>query len=52
MMNNIFIDMNTGVYTIIGNSYKDFFNQLPSQSNQALSASANSFSMEKVSSIK
>ncbi len=52
MMNNIFVDMNTGVYTIIGNSYKDFFNQFPGQSNSELSANANSLSVEKVSAIK
>lgn len=52
LMNNLFIDMNTGIYTIIGNSYKDFFNQLPSQSNPELSASANSISLEKVTAIK
>jgi hypothetical protein len=52
MMNNLFVDTNTGSYTILGNSYKDFFNQLPSQSNPSVSASANSFSMEKVVGIK
>ncbi|MES2622034.1 MAG: hypothetical protein V4615_14380 [Bacteroidota bacterium] len=52
MMNSLFIDMNTGVYTVMGNSYKDFFNQLPGQSNQALTAKANSFTMEKVSGVK
>lgn len=52
MMNNIFYDMNTGAYTIVGNSYKDFFNQLPGQSNPEMSASANAISIEKVSPIK
>ena len=52
LMNNIFFDLNTGSYTIIGNTYKDFFNQLPSQSNAALSASANGVMIEKVSAIK
>lgn len=52
MMNNIFYDLNTGGYTIIGNTYKDFFNQLPSQSNPSLSVSANGIMIEKVSPIK
>ncbi|HLP52293.1 MAG TPA: hypothetical protein VK154_15495 [Chitinophagales bacterium] len=52
MMNNIFFDMATGNYTILGNSYKDFFNQLPSQSNSAMSASANALTIEKVTPIK
>lgn len=52
MMNNIFFDMATGAYTIIGNSYKDFFNQLPGQSNSDMSASANAITVEKVSPIK
>lgn len=52
MMNNIFFDMTTGSYTIIGNSYKDFFNQLPGQSNPDMTASANGISVEKVSPIK
>ncbi len=52
MMNNIFFDMATGAYTIIGNSYKDFFNQLPSQSNPDMTASANGIMVEKVSPIK
>ncbi len=52
MMNNIFFDMTTGAYTIIGNSYKDFFNQLPSQSNPDMQASANGIMVEKVSPIK
>ena len=51
MMNNIFFDLATGSYTIIGNSYKDFFNQLPSQNSQ-MNASANAISIEKVSPIK
>lgn len=52
MMNNIFYDLNTGGYTIIGNTYKDHFNQLPGQGNPALSASANGVMIEKVSPIK
>lgn len=52
MMNNIFFDMATGSYTILGNSYKDFFNQLPSQSNPQMSASANALTVEKVTPIK
>lgn len=52
MMNNIFYDLGTGGYTIIGNTYKDHFNQLPGQSNPALSASANGVMIEKVSPIK
>lgn len=51
MMNNIFFDLASGSYTIIGNSYKDFFNQLPSH-NAQMSASANAISIEKVSPIK
>ncbi len=30
MLNNIMYDLKTGGYTIIGNTYKDMFNQLPS----------------------
>lgn len=52
MLNNIFYDLNTGGYTIIGNTYKDHFNQLPGQSNPALSVSANGIMIEKVSPIK
>lgn len=52
MMNNIFYDLNTGGYTILGNTYKDYFNQLPSQSNPSLSVSANGIMIEKVSPIK
>lgn len=52
MLNNIFYDLNTGGYTIIGNTYKDFFNQLPSQSNPSLSVSANGIMIEKVSPVK
>jgi hypothetical protein len=52
MTNNIFFDLNTGSYTILGNSYKDFFNQLPGQSNADMSASANAITVEKVSPIK
>lgn len=52
MMNNIFFDLKTGGYTILGNSYKDFFNQLPGQSNSDMTASANAITLEKVSPIK
>lgn len=52
MMNNIFFDMATGGYTVLGNSYKNFFNQLPGQSNPEMTASANGISVEKVSPIK
>jgi hypothetical protein len=52
MMNNIFYDLNTGSYTIVGNTYKDFFNQLPSQSNPSLSVSANGIMVEKVTPVK
>jgi hypothetical protein len=52
LMNNIMYDLKTGAYTIIGNSYKDFFNQLPGQSNSALTASANGMMIEKVSPVK
>lgn len=52
MMNNIFYDLNTGGYTILGNTYKDFFNQLPGQSNPALSVSSNGIMIEKVTPIK
>lgn len=52
MMNNIFYDLNTGGYTIVGNTYKDYFNQLPSQSNPTLSVSSNGIMVEKVSPIK
>lgn len=52
MMNNIFYDLNTGGYTILGNTYKDYFNQLPGQSNPALSVSANGIMVEKVTPIK
>lgn len=48
LLNNIFFDLNTGGYTILGNTYKDFFNQLPSQSNPSLSVSANGIMIEKV----
>ena len=48
LLNNIFFDLNTGGYTILGNTYKDYFNQLPSQSNSSLSVSANGFMIEKV----
>ncbi len=52
MTNNILYDLNSGGYTIIGNTYKDFFNQLPGQSNPTLSANANGIMIEKVSPIK
>ncbi len=52
MMNNIFYDLNTGGYTILGNTYKDYFNQLPSQSNPTLSVSSNGIMIEKVTPIK
>ncbi len=52
MVNNIFYDLNTGGYTILGNTYKDVFNQLPSQSNPTLSVSANGIMIEKVTPIK
>lgn len=52
LTNNIFYDLNTGGYTIIGNTYKDFFNQLPGQSNPSLSVSANGLMIEKVMPIK
>ncbi len=52
MMNNIFYDLNTGSYTIIGNSYKDRNNQLPAQSNPDMVISANGISVEKVEIIR
>lgn len=52
LMNNIFYDLNSGGYTIIGNTYKDFFNQLPGQSNPSLSVSSNGLMIEKVTPIK
>jgi hypothetical protein len=52
LTNNILYDLNTGGYTIIGNTYNDYFNQLPSQGNLTLSASANGVMIEKVSPIK
>jgi hypothetical protein len=48
LLNNIFFDLNTGGYTILGNTYKDVFNQLPAQSNPSLSVSANGLMIEKV----
>ncbi|MBL0308791.1 MAG: hypothetical protein IPP77_03655 [Bacteroidetes bacterium] len=51
MLNNILYDLNTGGYTIVGNSYKDSFNQLPAQSNPALTVSANGIMIEKVTPI-
>lgn len=50
LTNNLFYDLNTGGYTIIGNTYKDFFNQLPEQSG-TLSVSANGITIEKVSPV-
>lgn len=52
LLNNILYDLNGGGYTILGNTYKDFFNQLPSQSNPSLSVSANGIMIEKVTPIK
>jgi hypothetical protein len=52
LMNNILYDLKSGGYTIIGNTYKDHFNQLPSQSNPALSVSANGLMIEKVTPVK
>jgi hypothetical protein len=52
MTNNILYDLNTGGYTIIGNTYKDSFNQLPGQANAELAVSANGLMIEKVSPIK
>lgn len=52
MVNDIMYDLNTGGYTILGNTYKDIFNQLPGQSNPALAVSANGIMIEKVSPIK
>ncbi len=52
LLNNILYDLNSGGYTILGNTYKDHFNQLPSQSNAALSVSANGLMIEKVTPIK
>ena len=52
-MNNIFYDLNSGGYTILGNTYKDALNQLPPQSNPALSVSANGLMrLKKVVPIK
>lgn len=48
VMNNIFYDLSTGGYTVLGNTYKDFFNQLPAQSNASLTVSANGIMIEKV----
>ena len=47
MLNNIFFDLSTGVYTIVGNTYKDMFNQLPAQSNSSLAVAANGIMIEK-----
>jgi trimeric autotransporter adhesin len=52
MANNILYDLNTGGYTIIGNEYKDIYNQLPAQSNPALSVSANGIMIEKVTPVR
>ena len=51
MMNNIFYDFSTGSYTIIGNSYKDMFNQLPGQGNPSLTVSANGLMIEKATPV-
>jgi pectin methylesterase-like acyl-CoA thioesterase len=51
LTNNLFYDLTTGGYTILGNTYKDFFNQLPSASG-FLSVSANGITIEKVTPIK
>lgn len=48
MLNNIFFDLTTGAYTVLGNTYKDFYNQLPAQSNASLNVSANGLMIEKV----
>lgn len=48
VMNNIFYDLSTGGYTVLGNTYKDFYNQLPAQSNASLTVSANGIMIEKV----
>lgn len=48
LLNNIFFDLNTGGYTILGNTYKDYFNQLPAQSNPSLNIGANGIMIEKV----
>lgn len=50
LMNCMFYNLNSGGYTIVGNTYKDAFNQLPSQG--MLTASANGLMIEKVSPIK
>jgi hypothetical protein len=52
LSNNIFYDLNSGGYTIIGNTYKDHFNQLPGQSNPTLNVSANGLMVEKVVPVK
>ena len=52
LMNNIFYDLKAGNYTILGNSYKDMFNQLPGQGNADLAVSANGIMVEKVSTIR
>ncbi len=52
LTNNILYDLKSGGYTIIGNTYKDHFNQLPSQGNPSLSVSANGIMIEKVTPIK
>ncbi|MBL0309383.1 MAG: hypothetical protein IPP77_06855 [Bacteroidetes bacterium] len=52
MMNDLMYDLNTGGYTILGNTYKDMFNQLPGQSNPSLAVSANGIMIEKVSPMK
>lgn len=52
LSNNIFYDLNSGGYTIVGNTYKDHFNQLPGQSNPTLNVSANGLMVEKVVPVK
>jgi hypothetical protein len=52
MVNNIMYDLNSGGYTILGNTYKDAYNQLPAQSNPTLTVSANGIMIEKVTPIK
>ena len=52
LMNCIMYDLNSGSYTIVGNTYKDYFNQLPAHSNAAMTASANGLMIEKVTAIR
>ena len=51
MMNNIFYDFSSGGYTIVGNSYKDMFNQLPAQSNPGMNVAANGIMIEKATPV-